>query len=163
MAETIQPWRLTDNAGSGLVAEAHDKQMSPLGYIAKGQHMDGYGGEFMYAKGAADVAAGDWVVINTDDHSVTLLAANAIGPVGVAMAPTVANTFGWYQRQGKATGNAAATIADNAAVYATATAGRVDDAVVAGDRVKGARCASTAVANLAEFELDRPYVDDVAD
>ncbi|MCC0052145.1 MAG: hypothetical protein H6881_09735 [Rhodobiaceae bacterium] len=120
-------------------------------------------GEFIYLKGAANTDVGSWVVYNSDDNSTTLLAANAIGPVAIAMAPAVANQFGWYQIQGKAVGKVLAGFADNANVYATSTAGSVDDAVVAGDRVKGAKGASaigTPAAGLAEFEIARPFVDD---
>jgi len=52
---------------------------------------------------------------------------------------------------------------DNANVYATSTAGSIDDAVVSGDRVKNAKGASavgTPSAGLAEFEIWRPYMDD---
>lgn len=120
-------------------------------------------GEFIYLKGVASTAVGSWVTYNSDDNSTALLAANAIGPVAVAMAATVAGEYGWYQIQGKAVGKALASFADNANVYATATAGSVDDAVVAGDRVKNAKGASavdTPSTGLAEFEIARPFMDD---
>jgi hypothetical protein len=120
-------------------------------------------GEFIYLAGVANTALGSWVVYNPDDYSTTLLAADAIGPVAVAMAPAVANLFGWYQISGKAIGKVLAGFVDNANVYATATAGSVDDAVVAGDRVKNAKGASAIgvpSAGLAEFEIWRPFVDD---
>jgi hypothetical protein len=120
-------------------------------------------GEFIYLKGAASVAVGSWVTYSADDYSVTLLAADAIGPVAVAMAATVADTYGWYQIGGKAVGKALTGFVDNANVYATATAGSVDDAIVAGDRVKRAKGASavgTPSSGLAEFEIDRPFMDD---
>ena len=120
-------------------------------------------GEFIYLKGVASTALGSWVTYNADDFSSTLLAANAIGPVAVAMAPTIANEFGWYQISGKAIGLCLAGFVDDANVYATATAGSVDDAVVAGDRVKNAKGASaigTPSGSFAEFEISRPFMDD---
>lgn len=120
-------------------------------------------GEFIYLKGLDTTGVGTWVTYNTDDFSTTLLAANAIGPVAVAMAATVTGEYGWYQISGKAVGKALVGFLDNANVYATATAGSVDDAVVAGDRVKGAVGASavgTPSAGLAEFEISRPFMDD---
>ena len=134
-----------------------------LGDIATAQDPVYGNGEFIYLKGVASTAVGSWVTYNADDYSTTLLAANAIGPVAVAMAATVANEYGWYQIQGKAVGLALAGFVDDANVYATATAGSVDDAVVAGDRVKRAKGASavgTPSAGLAEFEIDRPFMDD---
>lgn len=120
-------------------------------------------GEFIYLSGVASTAVGSWVTFNQDDNSTTLLAANAIGPVAVAMSANVANQYGWYQIYGKAIGLCLAGFADNANVYATATAGSVDDAVVAGDRVKnckGASAIGTPAAGQAEFEIEFPAMDD---
>lgn len=120
-------------------------------------------GEFIFLKGLDTTAVGTWVTYNLDDGSTTLLAANAIGPVAVAMAATVTGYSGWYQISGKAVGLALASYADNGLVYATATAGSVDDAVVAGDRVKlakGASAVGTPSTGFAEFEISRPFMDD---
>jgi len=120
-------------------------------------------GEFIYLKGVASTAVGSWVTFNFDDGSTDLLAANAIGPVAVAMSANVASQYGWYQIYGKAVGACLTGFLDNANVYATATAGSVDDAVVAGDRVKnckGASAIGTPSAGLAEFEIAYPAMDD---
>lgn len=120
-------------------------------------------GEFIYLQGVASTAVGEWVTYNADDWTTTRLAPDAIGPVAVAMSANLAGYSGWYQIQGKAIGKVLAGFLDNANVYATATAGSVDDAVVAGDRVKNAKGASnigTPAAGLAEFEISRPFVDD---
>lgn len=120
-------------------------------------------GEFIYLKGLDTTAVGTWVTFNADDYSTTLLAANAIGPVAVAMSASVTGKYGWYQISGKAVGKALTGYADDGLVYATATAGSVDDAVVAGDRVKNAKGASavdTPSTGLAEFEIQRPWMDD---
>lgn len=135
----------------------------PLGTIVRAKHETYGSGEFIYLKGLADTAVGTWVTYNADDFSTTLLAANAIGPVAIAMSANVANQYGWYQIQGKAVGKVLTGFVDNANVYATATAGSVDDAVVAGDRVKRAKGASaigTPSSGLAEMEIDRPFMDD---
>ncbi|RUZ76923.1 hypothetical protein EN943_15700 [Mesorhizobium sp. M7A.F.Ca.US.006.01.1.1] len=122
-------------------------------------------GEFIYLKGVASTLVGSWALINPDDWSTTLLASGAsqIGAVCVAMSANVANQYGWYQITGKALGLALAAFADNGLVYATATPGQVDDAVIAGARVKNALGASTIVgAGLAEFEINRPFMDNAA-
>jgi len=155
-------WVIAENAlgypGIGSVAGASDVA---AGTIVRGRHPTLGGGEFIFLKGVASTAIGSWVTYDMDDGGTVLLAANAIGPVAIATAATVANTGGWYQISGKASGLALASFADNANVYATATAGSVDDAVVAGDRVKNAKGASTIVgAGLAEFEIARPFMDD---
>lgn len=157
-------YRIMDGLiGTQAITEVSTTQQHPLGTIVKAVD-ETYGvGEFIYLKGLASTARGTWVTYNTDDWSTTLLAANAIGPVAVAMAATVASTYGWYQISGKAIGKALTGYLDNALVYATATAGSVDDAVVAGDRVKnalGASAVDTPSAGLAEFEISRPWMDD---
>jgi hypothetical protein len=149
--------------GSQGISVVSDTQQHPLGTIC--QAYDGtYGmGEFIYLKGVASTAQGSWVLYNADDFTTSLLAANDIGPVAVAMCATVASTYGWYQIQGKTVGKAAASYADNGLVYATSTAGTIDDAVVAGDRVKNAKGASaldTPATGFAEFEISRPWMDD---
>lgn len=119
-------------------------------------------GEFIYLKGVASTVLGSAVLYNPDDWSTSLLAANDIGSVAIAMSANVANQGGWYQIKGKAIVKAG-TVADNGNVYSTATPGTLDDAVVAGDRIKNAKFASadgTPSAGLAEIEIDRPFVDD---
>lgn len=162
MAYTIMNQQL----GCPAIADVHT-----AGYVAAWKLGDivkavdpTYGvGEFIYLKGLDSTAVGTWVTYNQDDNSTTLLAANAIGPVAVAMSASVTGKYGWYQISGKAIGKALSGYADDALVYATATAGSVDDTVVAGDRVKNAKGASavdTPSAGLAEFEIQRPWMDD---
>lgn len=162
MAYTIMNQQL----GCPAIADVHT-----AGYVAAWKLGDivkavdpTYGvGEFIYLKGLDSTAVGTWVTYNQDNNSTTLLAANAIGPVAVAMSASVTGKYGWYQISGKAIGKALTGYADDALVYATATAGSVDDTVVAGDRVKNAKGASavgTPSAGLAEFEIQRPWMDD---
>lgn len=146
-----------------LIADTSTTNKQQLGQIVQAKDPTYGVGEFIYLKGVASTAIGSWVTFNADDYSTTLLAANAIGPVAVAMSANVASQYGWYQITGKAIGLVLAGFVDDANVYATATAGSVDDAVVAGDRVKNAKGASaigTPSAGFAEFEIQRPWMDD---
>lgn len=113
--------------------------------------------EFIYLTGVASTAAGSWVTYD-ELHITTLAVANGLGRVAIAMAATVAATFGWYQIYGKASGLCLASYADNAKVWLTATAGSVDDADVAVDLVDGAigRSARDTTTGLATFELNYP-------
>ncbi len=134
----------------------------PLGDIVTAYDPIYGAGEFIYLPGAANTVVGSVVLYSPDDFATTLLAANDIGSVAVAMSINVASSYGWYQIQGKAVVKAG-TVADNGNVYATASAGVVDDAVVAGDRVKNAKFASadgTPSTGLAECEISRPFMDD---
>lgn len=147
------------------IASTETTQAADLPLLTRVRAVDPtYGpGEFIYLKGVATTAVGSWVTFNEDDGTTALLAANAIGPVAVAMSANVANQYGWYQIYGKAVGLCLAGFVDNANVYATATAGSVDDAVVAGDRVKackGASAIGTPSGSFAEFEIEYPLMDD---
>jgi hypothetical protein len=157
-------WTIQENSLVGQpIADTSTTQRHTLGTIIRAKDPVYGSGEFIYLKGIAATAIGSWVTYNLDDGSTTLLAANAIGPVAVAMAVNVANQYGWYQIQGKAIGLCLAGFVDDANVYATATAGSVDDAVVTGDRVKNAKGASAIgvpSGSFAEFEIARPFMDD---
>lgn len=149
--------------GSQAIAETSTTQRHQLGTVVRASDPTYGSGEFIYLSGVASTAVGSWVTYHEDDYSTTLLAANDIGQVAVAMSANVASQYGWYQIKGKAVGKALANYADNGLVYATATAGSIDDAVVAGDRVKkaiGASAVGTPSSGLAEFEIDRPFMDD---
>lgn len=158
------PYTVAENMLIGqLIADTSTTAKHELGLIVRAKDPIYGVGEFIYLKGVASNTANTWVTYNLDDWSTTLLAANAIGPVAVSMSACVANQFGWYQISGKAVAKVLTGFVDNANVYATATAGSVDDAIVAGDRVKGAVGASaigTPSAGLAEFEIARPFMDD---
>ena len=119
-------------------------------------------GEFIYLKGTASTIVGDWVVYNTDDFSTTRASANASGPLAVAMSACVASEFGWYQISGKAVGGCLTQMANDAVVYLTGTAGRVDDDSVLGDYVYRAKGASLTTVGtfVADFEIARPFCND---
>lgn len=166
MAYTTNWLPVEPRIGIQPISETSTTAQHPLGTIIRavdrGDNANGEG-EFIYALGVASTAVGSWVTILEDNYATALLAANAIGRVGIAMSANVASQYGWYQISGKAVGLALAGYADNGLVYATATAGSVDDAVVAGDRVKNAIGASALdgpATGMAEFEIDRPYMDD---
>lgn len=153
-------------AGNFLLNQAiADRSLTPKhnpGTILQCKDPTYGGGEFLYSKGAASVVPKTWVTFNSDDGTMTRLAANAIGPVGIAMSSATASYYGWFQIGGKALGACLTQFADNGRVYITGTAGSVDDASVAGDVVWNAKGASTTTVDsgYAEFELNRPFVAD---
>lgn len=166
MAYTTNWKILTPQVGWQPIADTSTTATHPLGTRVKardfGANQNGEG-EFIYLLGVASTAVGSWVTYNQDNSGTSLLAANAIGPTAIAMSANVANQFGWYQIFGKAIGLALAAFADNGNVYGTATAGSVDDAIVAGDRVqnaKGASAVDSPATGMAEFEISYPFTND---
>jgi len=142
---------------------ALDSVYSSADYEVGERVTDESGNEYIFGLGVASCAAGSWVSLD-EAAQASLLAANAKGRVGVAMAAITASSYGFFQVYGKSTTALALTsCADNADLYATATAGSVDDAVVAGDRVKGAICRSAESGGVITAELNYPMVDDIAD
>lgn len=118
------------------------------------------GDQYVFLQGVASTVLGSWVTY--DELGVTtLLAANAIGPVAIAQGAVDANTKkGWYLIWGTCSALVAAGFADNGNLYATATAGTADDAVVAGDRVKNAIGRSAISGGLATVQVWYPFMDD---
>lgn len=142
---TTQPqqWKLGD------IAQAYDSSSNLTG-------------EFIYLKGVLSTVPKAWVTYNPLDYTTKLLLANDIGPVAVAMGTTIGSTTGWYQISGVVSAKASTSYADNGNVYATATSGVVDDAVVAGDLVLNAKGAGAEAAGsgYTNFEIARPYIMD---
>ncbi len=119
--------------------------------------------EMIYLKGVASTAEGG--VVTFDEVGVTTaLAANAQGPVAVALGATIANTYGWYQVGGKAACLCAASSADNADVGYEGAAFTIGDGRAAGDSIAGAFSRSatdTPTTGMCWVQLDgAPYVDD---
>ena len=158
---------------SDIVEQAIDEtsttQKHPLGKNIRALDVAAtdYGsGEFVYLKGLASTAVGECVMYSEDGHATKLAVANDAGSIAFAMSACVTGEFGWYQVKGKAVGLALASFGDNAACYLTATAGSIDDEVVAGDRLHGCISASavdTPSTGLAELEINYPRTDNVAD
>ncbi len=127
----------------------------------------GYGeGTFIYLQGLASTAVGECVMYSEDGYATKLAVANDAGSIAFAMSACVGSEYGWYQVKGKAVGLSAASNADNAAQYLTATPGTIDDAVVAGDRIHGCISASavdTPETGQSELEINFPRTDNIAD
>lgn len=114
--------------------------------------------EFIYLKGVASTAVGSLVMYD-HDGATTLTVARIKGPVAVAMSANVASGFGWYQIQGRAVVKCA-TVAANTIMYVTASAGVVDDAVVTGDIVYGARISTADDTGLCQANIMYPSCSD---
>lgn len=121
---------------------------------------DSAGNEYIYLKGVASVVLGS--VVTFDEVGVTtLIAANAVGPVGIAQAAVDATTkFGWFLIYGTCNASTDAGVVDNSKVYIDGTSGRVDDTVVAGDQLMGAVFRGTDTSNITAIEVRYPFASD---
>lgn len=130
MAYTIN----TPLAGFQGIAQTDTVQAHALGTLVTATDPTYGTGEFVYLKGVASTAVGDVVIYDQYAGTTTRAVAGSRGPVAVAMSANVASQYGWYQVGGSAVVKSG-TVAANAPLYVTATAGTVDDAVVAGDKI----------------------------
>lgn len=119
------------------------------------------GNEYIYMAGASSTVLGSWVTYD-EDYATTLLAANAVGPVAVAMAATDATTdYGWYCIWGECTGDFSANVGDNTAVGYETAAGHAGDGHAAGDQIAGAVIrGAVTTAGTQTVQLNYPFVDD---
>ena len=148
--------------GPGLrpIAETSDTQWHPLGTLATAVD-NTYGvGQFVYLLGVASTAAGDVVAYNMKT-GVTVRAvhggATSTGPLAVAMSDNLAGYYGWYAVFG-AVPVVAATVAADAPLYLTATAGTVDDAAVTGDKISGMISRAATSSGYATCQLAFPEI-----
>jgi hypothetical protein len=131
--DTLQPIAGTKQD----VGTVSSTQIYPLGTICRAQDPVLGISEFIYAKGVASTAAGD--VVNVHGSFVTErdTGTNSKGRLGVATAATVASTYGWYCIKGRCLVNIAGDVTALEAYMVDATAGVVDDAIVATNHVIG--------------------------
>lgn len=131
------PTNLQTNYGGPRLMETDTVQNFPFGYMVRGfEPIHGYG-EFIYLQGVASTVAGSRVTY-VPNTGVTALG-DATGatslPVAFALAPTVANLFGWYQVAGVAFAqNNATAVAGTGKI---AAAGTITSGAVATGQVLG--------------------------
>lgn len=140
------------------IADTSTTQMLPLGTQAEAYDLTlGYG-EFIYLKGVASTAVGDVVTFNQTTYATTRSVAGARGSVAIAMSANVANQYGWYMIYGVASVKSG-TVVSGALVYVTATAGQIDDAVVAGDKIDGMILRSANSGGFATVGMQYPFLN----
>lgn len=148
---------------TGSFTDVDATAQNPLGLIVP----DEFGNEYIYVKGVASAAAGDWGVINSDYSTARTLSTPLTGRVGVYLAALIANTFGWMQITGLvstgAAGNGvtAANIAtastDKLPLFMSATAGRASSSLLAGCAILGAWGSGSATSNVGNAWINRPF------
>lgn len=153
-----------ERIGAMPITTVDTTQMHAFGEIRKAYDATLGLAEFVYVKGVASGAAGLLVTYVPNTGVTALTAARSKGLVGVMLATLDATTkFGWLQISGVLEIQVAGAVVAGATVYLTATGGKVDDAVVAGDIVYNANFATadgTPTANWARVSASRPYVGD---
>jgi hypothetical protein len=155
-------WKTLDGPLGAQMDQVDSSAVFQMGATARARYIDSssavaYHGEFIYQKGVASCAAGKWVALNYDNDTVALLPDAHRGPVALAVAATVADTYGWFQRSGKGLGLLAASVADNAALHCSGTAGQAGAAASGLTEIMGARAAAASGSSAANTEVEIQY------
>lgn len=151
-------------ASSGALTDIDTVARHAFGTRVIGQDATGNSAEYIYLKGVTSTIVGS--VVTYDDAGVTtLIVADAVGPVAVAMAITDAVTkFGWYGIQGTFPTDVVANSALAAAGVKNpgreTTDGKVGDGRAAGDEINNffQRVVTTAAA-VVNCQIDHPFVN----
>lgn len=133
----------------------HAAKRYRLGTIKK----DITGNEYVYLKGVTATAVNVWVSFVAPAFAAVVLAADAVGMVAIAQATVDAATkFGWFLVKGYYATAKTDTVAGANGLFIDGTAGRADDASVAGDFINGALALGADATNLTAVYLNYPYV-----
>lgn len=153
-------YHVTGTIGLQDIGDTSTVQKHPLGTRVVGSDPAYGDAEFVYLKGVAATAIGDFVTYDVKDGVTVRSVAGSKGPGAVAMSANVANQYGWYcVKAGSVPLSCAAAAAVDVALYVTATAGAVDDAAVVGQGIVGAMLNTAAGgAALADARINYPDV-----
>ena len=129
-----------------------------VGQVVRGYSPDLGDGTFILLAGVASNAKGSAVVFNGLTGAVALTLSgthlNKGCPVAISLtANTSASKYSWYQIAGNAFVVSPATVAANAIVYMTTSAGLLDDASINGCQILGARTATATAATVGNTTL----------
>jgi hypothetical protein len=152
---------IDNRVGLTPVTTIDDEAKCPVGTRAKAYDSVRGPCEFIYLPGVASVVADDAVVYN-ETYATTRTVAASRGPIAFFQAAIVADKFGWAQIAGLGIANSLAANAADVAQFVTATAGSIDDAVVAAQGIAGCVSQSavdTPATGKIYVALSYPYVN----
>lgn len=139
---TLSFQHVSPQIGLQPIATTSTTQAHPLGTKVRAAD-SAYGeGEFIYLKGVASTAAGDFVLYDEKAATTTRTVAASRGPMAIAMSANVASQYGWYQvfGAGVASTASAGTGAANALLQVTSTAGQATVSGTSSVKIDGVVC-----------------------
>lgn len=125
---------------AGLPGEVHDTKQNTLGAVREFDT-----GFYIYLEGVASTAANDWVVYKQGTFTTARMTTAMRGNVAIASAAIVANKYGWYGVRGAFTANNLSASLSNGYLYATATAGSAEDALIKNEQIQRATATGAPV------------------
>lgn len=120
--------------------------------------------EYVFVSASSAIAANDCVAITNAYAAapVTKALADAGNKIGVAQIAIASGSYGWVQTRGVGSVNVLASAASGAALYTTATAGKLDDTATSQTLIESLKLTATnggstaAVAFIAPTEMHAP-------
>lgn len=148
-------YTVSDYVGAQPIETNSTIQNHPLGTKVKGVDPTYGEGEFLYLLGVASTVVGSTVTYDASTYQTVLSAVggNIPRPIAFAMAPTVANEYGWYQISGIAVARKNCTIS----LAAGAAVGVLTTGLIAGTG-SGKEILGAAVAAVASATAGRTTV-----
>ena len=145
------------------IIQVNPQDTFPEAAFKPGQRgVDADGKEYVFLEASSDIPAGSACIMRTSGtEAAEMTTANSDAhPVCVAVVAVSDNNFGWFQRYGVAQVETGA-VADEAQLYTTSTAGRLDDAASNQNKVYGchAESAQATAGNLTAVFLNYPFTD----
>lgn len=136
-------------------------QTLPLGTVVRAVDANYGEGAFIYLKGVASTAVSDAVVYNVKAGTTTRTVATSSGLVGIAMSANVASQYGWYQIEGEAIVNVAASVVAGKTVSTTATDGTIGPGATGITPLYNATAKTatdTPTTGFAQIQICRPWI-----
>lgn len=144
-------------ASVGLLTDVDTSARNVVGT----SYFDEAGYEYIYLQGIGSTVIGSCVTfgLSATPFLTALSVTTVRGPVAIAMGAVLAAQFGWYQIYGIASALFNGSAVAGACLFSAST-GKVDDAVVTGDRIDGANVAATVTgAVLGSVFLNYPHMN----
>lgn len=151
------------SATAGELGTVYTTAPMELGTMVQGVDSLGNFAEYVMLAGCTSTIVGS-VVTFDEAGATTLIAANAVGPVAVALAICDSTSeYAWYGVTGTFATDVVANCADNAKLGRETTDGKVGDGAASGDVITGAvsRAATTSAA-VVNCQFMRPSVNDAS-
>lgn len=141
----------------GLLTDVDTAKRNALGTVCR----DEAGNQYIYLQGIGSTVIGSAASygLAAGPYVTALTVTGVRGPIAIALAAVLASQFGWYQIGGLASALFNGAAVTGAMVFSAST-GKVDDAVVSGDRIDGCIVAATVSgAGLGSVWLQNPAMN----
>jgi hypothetical protein len=143
---------------AGAPGEVHSTQLNTVGVVR--EFSDGH---YIYLAGVTGTVSGDFICFKPGVYTTARLTTGMRGNVAIATAAVDATTkWGWFGYVGSFAANCLSATLSNGFLFATATAGSAEDALIKNEQIRGATATGAPVTTTGggsqTVVIDRPTV-----